>query len=431
MRTKKNVLIFPAGSEGAINIYNALKYNLHFELFGATMVPNHSEFIYDKDHYFEGNLKISDKNFFDTLNDVIDKFKIDYILCNHDEVAPFLKKNQDKINATVCLSPYETAKIAEDKKLTAQAFKDKEYMPKVYKKNEVDKYPVFIKPRISAGGKGAKIINNKKELDQAFAQRKDLMIYEYLPGEEYTIDCFTDRKGRLLFSRARTRGRVTNGITYRTNKVEDNTPFETIAKDINNTLKFRGAWFFQLKKDANGKLKLLEICVRQAGTMVFFREFGFNFPALTLFDFMEQDISPLVNDFDLTLDRCIHNSFKLKYYYKNVYIDFDDTIIVNDKVNTTAIRFIYQCLNESKKIYLISRHKNNIDESLQKYHIDKNIFTDIYAINGTSGKSVFIKEKESILIDNYYKERKEVKEALGIPVFDVDAIECLINDAEL
>ena len=45
---KINILVFPAGSEIAIEIYHSLKYNLHVEIFGASGKADHSKFIYDE-----------------------------------------------------------------------------------------------------------------------------------------------------------------------------------------------------------------------------------------------------------------------------------------------------------------------------------------------------------------------------------------------
>ena len=196
-------------------------------------------------------------------------------------------------------------------------------------------------------------------------------------------------------------------------------------------MKFRGAWFFQVKEDKNKKLKLLEICVRQAGTMIYFREYGFNFPALTIFDFMNQDVMPIMNNFNLVLDRCIHNSFKMDYKYEHIYIDFDDTLIFNNKVNSMAMRFIYQALNDNKKIYLITKHAKDILNSLNEHKIDKNIFFEIIHLENDERKVDVINKEKSIFIDNYFKERYEVYSQLNIPVFDVDAIECLIDDSKI
>ena len=54
-----------------------------------------------------------------------------------------------------------------------------------------------------------------------------------------------------------------------------------------------------------------------------------------------------------------------------------------------------------------------------------------YVLEKKQLKSDYIKRENSIFIDNYFKERLEVKEKLGIPVFDVDAIECLIDDSKI
>ena len=165
MKEKANVLIFPAGSENAIEIYNSLKYNLHFTVFGASGKRDHCEFIYPKDRLFIGDLYISQANFLSEMNKVIDKFKIDFIIPTHDAVASFLTKNVYQINAKIICSPYETARIAENKKLTYEYLKDFYFCPKIYNNLEdVETYPVFLKPFYGAGGKGTSLIKNQEEL---------------------------------------------------------------------------------------------------------------------------------------------------------------------------------------------------------------------------------------------------------------------------
>lgn len=433
MIIKKNILIYPAGSENSINIYNSLKYNIHFELFGASMVDNHAGYIFDEEHYFEGDLSIKNEKFFDIFNNMLDSFKIDFIIPTHDEVVTFLMENENRIKAKICCSPLETTKIANDKKLTYETFKNYLFAPQIYRneKDEKIEYPVFLKPIHGVGGKGTHKVENKEELIRLTSKNKDLLICEYLPGEEYTIDCFTDRFGSLKFCGARTRERITSGITYHSKKVDDDKKFKEIAEEINKKLKFRGAWFFQVKEDKNKELKLMEFSVRQSGTMIFFREYGFNFASLTLFDFMDQDITPIINDVNIVLDRCIHNSFKMDYKYENIYFDFDDTIVLNKKINSTAMKFIYQSLNTNKKLYLITKHEKDIYKSLKEACIDSNIFTDIIRLKPDEKKFEAIKKDKSIFIDNYFKERYEVYQNLNIPVFDVDAIECLIDDSKI
>ena len=62
---KKHVLIFPCGSENGINMIDSLKYNIHFELFGATTQHDHSEYLFDRDHLSIGKYNIKSADFFD------------------------------------------------------------------------------------------------------------------------------------------------------------------------------------------------------------------------------------------------------------------------------------------------------------------------------------------------------------------------------
>ena len=53
-------------------------------------------------------------------------------------------------------------------------------------------------------------------LDAAITHLNAPIVCEYLPGEEYTVDCFSDREHGLLFAGARVRRRTRNGISVNT-----------------------------------------------------------------------------------------------------------------------------------------------------------------------------------------------------------------------
>lgn len=427
---KINVLIFPAGAENAINIYDSLKYNLHFNIYGASGKADHAEFIYPKENLFLEDLYINKENFIEEFNKVLEKFKIDYIIPSHDTVALYLTKHEKHINAHVVCSIYETTKIAENKMLTYEVLKDCKFYPKVYDDaNEVKKFPVFLKPFVGAGGKGTYLIRNRDELEKVLIEHKDLLISDYLPGKEYTIDCFTNKDGELLFAGPRERERISMGISFRTKTIEYNEEFKYIADELNSKFKLRGAWFFQVKEDKSGNLKFMEFSVRQAGTMTLYRQLGVNFAALSLFDAMNYDVKVLYNDYKLRLDRSLKNSYHLDYNYDKAYIDFDDTLIVNGKINTNLMKLIYQWINSNKQIILLTKHEYDLNESLKRYHICRDIFNEIIIITPDKKKADYIDNARAIFIDNYFPERVSVREICKIPVFDVDAIECLFDSS--
>ena len=188
-----------------------------------------------------------------------------------------------------------------------------------------------------------------------------------------------------------------------------------------------GAWFFQIKKDSNGKYKLLEFAPRQSSTMGLYRHAGINFALLSLFNAQQIQIQILRNEYPLQLDRCLYNRFRSNFVYRRVYIDFDETIIADGKVHSMVMAFLYQCRNREIEIILITKHRYNLDETLERCGIAKSLFTKIIHLTDDQNKWQFIDPDGSIFIDNYWLDRRYAKENLGIPVFDVDAIECLLH----
>ena len=113
--------------------------------------------------------------------------------------------------------------------------------------------------------------------------------------------------------------------------------------------------------------------------------------------------------------------------YKYVYIDFDETIISNGKIHERVMAFLYQCKNNKIDLILITKHTHDLKKTLQEYSIATNLFKKIIHISEKENKWEYINPNNAIFIDNYWIDRYQVKEKLGIPVFDVDAIECLLK----
>ena len=423
---KKRVLIFPAGTEIAFEILNALKYSKFVELYGGTSVDDHSEFVYER--LIKGFPYVDDEKFVCYLNEVIEQYDIEYIYPAHDDASLYLSKYAENINATIISAEYETVRICRSKSSTYEHFKGEKFIPKTYNSiGEIKSYPVFLKPDIGQGSVGTKKINSYDELKEYINNNKSLVICEYLPGMEYTVDCFTDRFGRLRVVKLRNRERIKAGISVRSKLLEVDDKVLEIAKALNSKLDFRGAWFFQLKKNDNNEYRLMETSARIPGTMGVSRNLGINFPLLTLFDFWEYDVDIIDNNYNIVLDRAFYNSYKIQLDYDYVYVDYDDTIIIDNKVNLKLLTFLYQAHSANKKIYILSKHTGDIFEDMKKYKICCELFEQVIVISDDEEKYDYIKEKKSIFIDDSYAERVKVSRRIDIPVFDVDMIESLID----
>ena len=420
---KKNILVFPCGSEIGLELKRALKHSIHFELFGASTMHDHGEYVFE--NYIHGVPFVDSDNFIDYINKIVDEYKIDLIFPAHDSVVLKLAQNRHKLHCDVITSDANVCEIARSKKKTYETLDGVIPVPKMYDTDNIPCYPVFLKPDVGQGSKGCLIAKNENDVSNAIAKDPSLLILEYLPGAEYTIDCFSDYNGNLLYAQGRQRARILNGISVRSMPV-DKPEFADYAKKIAAKIPFNGAWFFQVKERANGELALLEIAPRIAGTMALSRLRGVNLPILSCFNALKMPVSIQKNQYDLEIDRALENKFKLTIEYDAVYTDFDDCLIINGKVNTSLVAFLYQARNNNKKIILITKHKNeSIDVALERYRLNQ-IFDEVIHLTDEDEKYMYITSEKSIFIDDSFAERKRVADNLGIPVFAPDMIDELV-----
>ena len=425
MITKKNLLVFPCGSEVALEIFRSLEYSIHINLFGASSEENHGKFVYKN---YIGNLPfINEGSFISEMKFIVEKFNIHVIYPAMDSVISILKENEIILGCKVIASDIATTKICLSKSKTYEYLKGIVNVPFKYNNLEDEfSYPIFIKPDVGYGSRGVLKATNIIQAEQHLIKYPDSILLEYLPGNEYTVDCFSNFKGELLFIGPRGRNRISNGISVNSKSINNIDRFNFIAQKINNKIKFNGAWFFQVKERIDGVLVLMEIASRMGGSYSVNRAKGINFALMSVFNIFEIPVEVLVNDYDVELDRALDNKFKINIKFSHVYIDLDDTILINGKINIKLIAGIYGFINENKKIYLITKHAKNINETLLKYKIN-NLFDEIIHLKPEQSKSDFIKFKDAIFIDDSFSERKNIYKTLNIPVFSPENIECITN----
>ena len=424
---KRNILIFPGGTEIGLEIWNSLKDCKELNLFSAgSNVSNHAPFVF-RNHSIIPD--VDHEGWIDPLNNIIKKFNIDYIIPAHDDVIVALALNSAHINAVIISSPLETCLITKSKTKTYEKFDGIIPVPKKFDKSlDMFKFPVFVKPDKGQGSQNAEIINNKESLKNALRDNSDLIVLEYLIGKEYTVDCFNHRKDGLLFCGGRERIRTRNGISMNSKLVSPkiNKIFTEYAKKIIENIEIFGAWFFQMKQDKDGNYKLLEIAPRISGTMATNRVLGINFPLLSIYENEGLELELMINKYCVEIDRALINRYKTNIYYNKVYVDLDDTLIINGKLNTQLVKFLYQSINEDCEIILISKTLTEIHKTLKTWRIE-NIFDKIISLKKEDNKADYIDPIDSIFIDDSFSERKSVFKKHRIPTFDSSMIEILIK----
>ena len=423
---RTRTLVFPCGAENALEIHQALRYSLHVELFGASSVQDFGRFRFER--YYGGLPRIQDADFDRRFGDLVAELRIDIVFASHDSVQDYLAPRAAAMRFYLVNGNPRTAAITRRKSATYEAFANCPWAATVFPTpDRITEWPVIVKPDIGQGGQGIALAQNRQQAEWAVATIVDPVYVEYLPGQEITVDCFTDRRRELLWVGPRTRERVRAGITMRSTLLPPTPEIQGIAEQINQRLNLRGPWFFQLKQDRQGQWKLLEISSRVGGAMVAQRARGINLPPLmAVHDYLGRDVTTLPLPQINLVERNISTRARVDFEYDAVFVDLDDTLICDGHANTVVLAFLYQSLRERKRLVLLTRHARDVAATLAEARIAASLFDEIVHLQPGASKADYVTNR-AIFIDNHFPERLEVARRKGVPVFDVDAVEFLLR----
>ena len=171
--------------------------------------------------------------------------------------------------------------------------------------------PVCFKPSVSNGSRGFRIISEQmNELDLLFNHKPtsvyislkeavrilssgvfpELLVSEYLPGDEYSVDCLTNH-GEALLVVPRLRKRMINGISVEGEFVKEEN-IMAYCRQIIKELQLHGNIGIQVKRSAAGQSLILEINPRVQGSISAGLGAGINLPVLAVKQELGLPISP-------------------------------------------------------------------------------------------------------------------------------------------
>jgi len=201
------------------------------------------------------------------------------------ELAPLAAARDSfaSIGVELPISPVECLRTCRDKQLLMDAVRGKVPIPDSEPLTEVvaanvDSFPRFVKPREGAGSRGVARIDSRADLDK---QPKDgsLMLQEYLPGEEYSVDIYVSRDGRVIAVVPRVRMKVDSGIAVASRTINAPEVSEAAVRTA-EIIGIRGTANIQFKRSADGVFKLLEVNPRFPGTLPLTGAAGVDMPRL-------------------------------------------------------------------------------------------------------------------------------------------------------
>jgi carbamoyl-phosphate synthase large subunit len=141
-------------------------------------------------------------------------------------------------------------------------------------------YPVMIKPRSGSGSRGIMKVGTAGRL-AALDHAPGLLIQEFLPGDEFSIDVLAGADGHVIASVPRLRARVDSGVAVGSRTVHDQ-ELESFGRVVAETTGLTYVANVQVKRDAAGRPALLEVNPRMPGTLWLTIASGVDMPRLAL-----------------------------------------------------------------------------------------------------------------------------------------------------
>jgi carbamoyl-phosphate synthase large subunit len=323
--TKTRVLMTGGGAPGAAGILKCLQQGGDIEIVVADANPDSvGKYL---NPVFEIIPKATDAGFIPAIEKLCEKHSIDVVLpLVTRELFPLSAHKTDfaQKGVKIIVSNFEQLNIANNKGKLYQKLHENDILTPQFVIVETIielqaavqhlGYPektVCFKPCISNGMRGFRIIDdNKDEFDLLFNYKPTseyiklekaieilstrafpaLLVSEYLPGEEYTIDCLA-QNGKCLLAIPRLRKKMVQGISV-AGIIENNEEIINYCRQIVECCQLHGPIGVQVKRANDGTFKVLEINPRVQGTTVALLGAGVNLPLLAVKQEMGETIVP-------------------------------------------------------------------------------------------------------------------------------------------
>lgn len=246
-----NILILSAGTRDKVVQY----FKKTFEGIGnviATDCSNLAPAVYEADKFYLVP-RINAPGYLDRVLDICKKEEIKAVFSLIDPELSLLAKERAKfeeIGVTPLISDYDLVETCFDKfKMyqflqekqikTGKCYVTKESFYEALESGEM-KFPVFVKPVKGSASININKVTTKEEIDVLFSLYDDLMIQEYMDGQEYGADVYVDLisgKCTSIFLKKKIKMRA--GETDKSVSVKNEKAFEMI-REFMETSGFRG-----------------------------------------------------------------------------------------------------------------------------------------------------------------------------------------------
>lgn len=239
-----NILILSAGTRNKIVQYFKEAVGKDGKVI-ATDCSNLAPAVYDADAFYLVP-RITAPEYLDVIMDICKKEKADGVFSLIDPELSLLAKEKARflaIGTVPIVSSYELVETCFDKYQmfrmlcemgipTGKCYMDKEEFYRAKKEGEII-YPVFVKPVRGSASLNINQVSSDQEIEVLFERYEDLMIQEFMRGQEYGADVYIDMlSGKCTSVFLKKKIRMRAGETDKSVSVKNPALFELIQKFV-------------------------------------------------------------------------------------------------------------------------------------------------------------------------------------------------------
>lgn len=287
-----NVLILSAGTRNKVVEYFKKELEGRGRVI-ATDCSNLAPAVYEADAFYLVP-RITAPDYLDVVLDICKKEKITGVLSLIDPELSLLAKERERflaVGTTPILSDYDLVETCFDKyrmyellqKMqipTGRCYLEREAFYRAVEQGEIS-YPVFVKPVRGSASLHINRVESSRQIEVLYGLHEDLMIQEYMDGQEYGADVYIDMiSGKCTSIFVKKKIKMRAGETDKAVSVRDEKLFELIRNFV-ETCGFRGVIDIDLF-EIEGRYYISEVNPRFGGGYPHAHACGVNIPAAIL-----------------------------------------------------------------------------------------------------------------------------------------------------
>ncbi len=287
-----NLLILSAGTRNKVVQYFKKEVGVEGKVV-ATDCSNLAPAVYDADRFYLVP-RITAPGYLDRILEICREEQIDGVFSLIDPELSLLAKERERflaVGTVPIVSDYDLTETCLDKFRmyqmlcrmqipTGRCFVDKEAFYRAVEEGEIS-YPVFIKPVRGSASININKVNSREETDLLFTLDDDLMIQEYMDGQEYGADVYIDMiSGRCTSIFVKKKIKMRAGETDKSVSIKNEKLF-TMIRNFVEECGFRGMIDIDIF-EIDGCFYISEVNPRFGGGFPHAYTCGVNMPAAVI-----------------------------------------------------------------------------------------------------------------------------------------------------